>query len=177
MTLVELLITFLSIGLFTIGGGLVSIPLLYNAFVLGGIVTTNEFFQFVSIAESSPGPIAINLATYLGFTQFGVLGASLATLMFIVPSFLLLEWFYPWYLKHQTMPFLIAFIQTMKISVLALIGITLMRVVDHIVGQHNDAPIVPSLVFITLVIVFYFNQKRPFLVIGMGALLGVFLLA
>jgi chromate transporter len=177
MTLFEFVITFLSIGFFTIGGGLVSIPLLYNAFVMRGILSSTDFFQFVSIAESSPGPIAINLATYLGFTQFGVVGASLATLMFIVPSFLLLEWFYPWYLKHQTMPFLMAFIQTMKISVLALIGITLMRVLEHIAFQHMDAPIVPGLIFITLILVFYFNQKRPFLIIGMGAFLGVLLLA
>ena len=173
MTLLELMVVFFSVGLFTIGGGLVSIPLLFNAFVVSGVLSIDMFYQLVSIAESTPGPIAINLATYLGFVQHGWFGAMLATIMFVLPAYVLLEWFYPWYLKHQHIPFLIIMMNTLKITVIALIGLTLLRVMEHIVDQQRGSPLQGLLVFSLLSVFYVVNQKRPLLLVGMGALLGV----
>lgn len=173
VTLLELMVVFFSVGLFTIGGGLVSIPLLFNAFVVSGVLSIDMFYQLVSIAESTPGPIAINLATYLGFVQHGWFGAMLATTMFVLPAYVLLEWFYPWYLKHQHIPFLIIMMNTLKITVIALIGLTLLRVMEHIVDQQRGSPLQGLLVFSLLSVFYGVNQKRPLLLVGMGALLGV----
>lgn len=177
MNFMTLLLTFFGVGILTIGGGLVSIPLLYQAFVTSGVMEANAFYQFVSIAESTPGPIAINLATYLGFVQLGWIGAFLATGMFILPSYALIEWFYPWFMKHTDLPYLKAVVHTLKFTVIGLIGLTLIRVVEHAIEDITDRPFVALGAFFSIGIFFYFNQKRPILVIGLSALIGMLLLA
>ena len=78
----------LKIGLFTFGGGYAMIALLENEFVeKKKYVEKDEFLDMVAIAESTPGPIAINAATYLGYKQLGFPGSLVATLGVIIPSF------------------------------------------------------------------------------------------
>lgn len=86
--LLSLLLTMLKIGLFTFGGGYAMIALLENEFVTRRKwIEHEEFLNMAAIAESTPGPIAINAATYIGYKQSGILGASLATLAICLPSF------------------------------------------------------------------------------------------
>ena len=83
-----LFITMLKIGLFTFGGGYAMIALLENEFVeKKKYMEKDEFIDMVAIAESTPGPIAINAATYIGYKQAGSLGAAIMTLGVCVPSF------------------------------------------------------------------------------------------
>ena len=83
-----LLITMLKIGLFTFGGGYAMIHLLENEFVSKKKwIETDEFMDLVAIAESTPGPIAINCSTYIGYKKEKILGAVLATLGMCIPSF------------------------------------------------------------------------------------------
>ena len=80
--------TMLKIGLFTFGGGYAMIALLENEFVIKrGWLEQEEFLDVAAIAESTPGPIAINSATYIGFKQAGILGSVVATLGMTLPSF------------------------------------------------------------------------------------------
>ena len=67
MIYLTLFISFFKIGLFTIGGGLASLPLFHNEMVDGGYVTHKEFIDMLAISQSTPGPIGINLATYTGY--------------------------------------------------------------------------------------------------------------
>jgi chromate transporter len=77
----------LKIGLFTFGGGYAMISLLENEFVgKRGWLEHDEFMDLVAIAESTPGPIAINCATYLGYKKGKLLGAALATVGMVLPS-------------------------------------------------------------------------------------------
>lgn len=172
MNLLEVIIRFITVGFLTIGGGLVSIPLLYDVFVDSSLLTSSFFYQLVSIAESTPGPIAINLATYLGFTQAGIIGSAFATIAFVSPSFLILTTLYPVYLKYRHTPLLSQVMQGIKLTVLGLIAVTLYRVVGHLYTDTKDAIFVPVLGWIGLGLFFYFNQKRPVLLIGCGALFG-----
>ena len=81
----------IKIGLFTFGGGYAMIALLENEFVeKKKYVDKEEFLDMVAIAESTPGPIAINAATYLGFKQAGFLGALAATVAITLPSFVII---------------------------------------------------------------------------------------
>ena len=87
-TLPALFFTMLKIGLFTFGGGYAMIALLENEFVTKrGWLEQEEFLDVAAIAESTPGPIAINSATYIGYKQAGLLGSLVATLGMTLPSF------------------------------------------------------------------------------------------
>lgn len=83
-----LFLTFLKIGTFTFGGGYAMISLIKNEFVYKKEWISNDmFFDMVAIAESTPGPIAINSATYIGYHVAGLLGAIVSTIAVCIPSF------------------------------------------------------------------------------------------
>ena len=81
----------LKIGLFTFGGGYAMIALLENEFVSKRAwIDKEEFLDMAAIAESTPGPIAINAATYIGYKKAGFLGAAISTLGMCIPSFVII---------------------------------------------------------------------------------------
>ena len=89
--LLELFLTFSKIGLFTFGGGYAMIPLIENNCVeKKEWITHEEMMDITVIAESTPGPIAINCATYVGLKKKGIAGAVAATVGVILPSFLII---------------------------------------------------------------------------------------
>ena len=90
MSLFTLFWTFFKFGLFSFGGGYVLVPLLIAEFVdRRGIISTDAFGNLVSIAQVTPGPIGINSATYVGFTQRGFWGAAIARIRLAIPPLLL----------------------------------------------------------------------------------------
>ncbi len=87
----ELFITMLKIGLFTFGGGYAMIALLESEFVSRKKwLDKEEFLNIIAIAESTPGPIAINSSTYIGYKLAGVLGSASATIAVCIPSFVII---------------------------------------------------------------------------------------
>ena len=89
--LFELFFTFFKIGLFTFGGGYAMIAQMREIVVeRKGWLSEEELLEIIVVAESTPGPIAINLATYVGYKRRGVLGSLLATLGVVLPSFIII---------------------------------------------------------------------------------------
>lgn len=89
--IVTLFLTFIKIGLFTFGGGYAMIALLKNEFVVKRQwITDEEFLDMAAIAESTPGPIAINCATYIGYQAAGFGGALASTIAVCIPSFVII---------------------------------------------------------------------------------------
>ena len=87
----SLFLTMLKIGLFTFGGGYAMIALLENEFVeKKKWLEKDEFLDVAAIAESTPGPIAINAATYIGYKNAGIIGSMIATLGICIPSFVII---------------------------------------------------------------------------------------
>ena len=86
MTLLNLFFTFLQVGTFTIGGGLVAITIMQQILVTAGLITPEKFYTMVAISESTPGPIGINMATYIGCELYGPLGGCVATFAEVLPS-------------------------------------------------------------------------------------------
>ncbi len=86
----QLFITFFKIGLFTIGGGQAMIPMITRDVVELGWLTQEQVQVFIAIAESTPGPFAVNIATYTGVETAGVLGAVMATLGVVLPSVIII---------------------------------------------------------------------------------------
>ena len=98
--LLDLFLTFAKIGLFTFGGGYAMIAMIENACVEGKKwITHDEMMNITVIAESTPGPIAINCATFTGYKKAGFAGAAVATLGMILPSFLVI-FFISMFLDH-----------------------------------------------------------------------------
>lgn len=90
MIYLRLFLTFLKIGAVSFGGGYGMIPLIREECILNGWLTDAEILNFIAIAESTPGPIAVNMATFVGSTQAGLGGALLATLGAILPAFFII---------------------------------------------------------------------------------------
>lgn len=86
----QLFITFFKIGLFTIGGGQAMIPMITRDVVDLGWLTQEQVDVMIAIAESTPGPFAVNIATYTGIETAGVLGAIMATLGVVLPSVIII---------------------------------------------------------------------------------------
>lgn len=90
MILLDLLIGFLKVGLFSFGGAYSAIPLIRDVVLSYGWLTEEALTYMIAVSESTPGPIMVNLATYVGASQAGILGAAIATLASITPAFIII---------------------------------------------------------------------------------------
>ena len=87
MIYIELFLTFLKIGAVSFGGGYGMISLIREEVLSYGWLTEGELINFIAVAESTPGPVAVNMATFVGSSQGGILGALTATVGVVLPSF------------------------------------------------------------------------------------------
>ena len=90
MIYLKLFYEFFMTGLFSIGGGLATLPFLYRMSDKTGWFTYGQLADMVAVSESTPGPVGVNMATYVGFTSAGVLGSVVATLGLITPSIIVI---------------------------------------------------------------------------------------
>lgn len=90
MIYIQLFLAFLKIGAVSFGGGYGMISLIRETVLENNWLTEKEFMAFVAVSESTPGPLAVNMATFVGSSQGGILGAFLATLGVILPAFILI---------------------------------------------------------------------------------------
>ena len=88
--LLDLFLTFLTIGAVSFGGGYGMIPMLTDEVISHGWLTETELMNFIAVSESTPGPIAINMATFIGAAKGGFLGALLATVGVVLPAFIII---------------------------------------------------------------------------------------
>lgn len=90
MIYLELILGFLEVGCFSFGGAYAAIPLIQDVVLRYGWLDEETLRYFIGVCESTPGPIMINLATYVGSSQAGILGSILATTMVVLPSFIII---------------------------------------------------------------------------------------
>lgn len=90
MILLDLFLTFLTIGAVSFGGGYGMISLIRESVVHHGWLTEEAFMSFVAVSEATPGPLAVNMATFVGSSQAGIPGALAATIGVVLPSFLII---------------------------------------------------------------------------------------
>ena len=90
MTLIQLCIEFFKTGLFAVGGGLATLPFLYEMSEKTGWFTEQDILNLIAISESTPGAIGINMATYAGYMTEGVIGGIMATLALVCPSIIVI---------------------------------------------------------------------------------------
>ena len=90
MIYLELLLGFLKVGCFTFGGGYGAVPLIRDVVLSNGWLSEDMLTYMIAVSESTPGPIMVNMATYIGSSQGGILGAAIATFAVALPSFLII---------------------------------------------------------------------------------------
>ena len=185
MIYLKLFLTFLEIGAVSFGGGYAMISMIREKVLLHGWMSEEELINIIAVAESTPGPIAVNMATFVGSTQAGILGALLATLGVVLPSFiiiLLIASVIRGFLKFAGVkaalsgirPCVVALIGATAITMLlrALFGITTIQSAPKI-----DVPaiiIFATIVLFSLVFKFLLKKKpSPILIIIVSAGLGI----
>lgn len=90
MIYLELFLAFLEVGLFSFGGAYAAIPLIRDVVLEHGWMSDEQIAYIIAVSESTPGPIMVNMATYVGSTQGGIFGAFLATFGVVLPAFVII---------------------------------------------------------------------------------------
>ena len=129
-SLLELFFIFFYIGLITIGGGLVAITLMKQLIVDRGLISSELFVNMIAISESTPGPIGVNMATYIGNQFYGVLGGCVTTLGEILPSIICILIIARLFTKFQEKPLVKAAFLTLRPATSGLILVAALQVFE-----------------------------------------------
>ena len=165
MIYLTLFLEFFKIGLFCFGGAFGMLPLIEETVVSHGWLTESAFYDFVGVCESTPGPIAVNVATYIGSLKGGFLGSLCATLGTVLPSFLIILLIASVLKNFTENKFFKGFITGVQPVVIALIlstGVTLLaKAVGYVSLQEFHVDWVCIVIFALLCAV-YFGVKKIF---------------
>ncbi|MBO7085772.1 MAG: chromate transporter [Bacilli bacterium] len=172
--------TFFKIGLFTIGGGYAMIPMIESEVMNRGWISEAELANFLAISESTPGPFAINVATFIGFRQFGVVGSLVATLGMILPSFIIIIIIFKIYEKVIGSKTVKSVLNGIKAVVIGLIlAVVANLAVNELFVFDGDtfvsvrwASVVISVILVALMLIFK-KKMHPILLILISAVLGI----
>lgn len=131
MIYLQLFFRFLMIGAMSFGGGYGMISLVQETVLSSGWLTEREFLSFIAVSESTPGPLAVNMATFIGASQGGLLGAFLATLGVVLPSFVILLLIASLFKNLTKYAGVSAFLSGVRPCVVALILATALRMASN----------------------------------------------
>ncbi len=118
----QLFLAFLQIGMFSFGGGYAALPLIQEQVMKNGWLSATEFTDLITISQMTPGPIAVNSATFVGIRIGGVAGALAATLGCILPSCILVMGLAWLYLRYRKLSMLQSVLETLRPAVVAMIA-------------------------------------------------------
>lgn len=180
MIYLELFLTFFKIGLFTIGGGYAMLPFIQADVVAHGWMAEKDIVNFIAVSESTPGPFAINISTYVGAEMGGVLGALCSTLGTVLPSFIVILIVAHYFEKFKSSKIVKAAMSGLKPAVIGLIGSAVVSVgmtalfpdgIGMDVFKNTDFYV--SLVIFAVMLVLALKKKHPILIICLSAVAGI----
>lgn len=180
LELLKLFFIFFKIGLFTFGGGYAMIPLIRTEIVTNGYLTTQQVDQFIGIAESTPGPFAINIATFVGYNSYGVFGSILATIGVALPSFiiiLLIAYFSAKILKSKPVRFALNWINPLTIGLILSAGLQVFLEANF-KGLLNSTEIEIDYIglgifLVALTLTLIYKKVSPIVLIVISGILGL----
>ena len=180
MICLDLFWTFFKIGLFTFGGGYAMLPLIQAAVADHGWLSTEVLLNFVAVSESTPGPFAVNIATYIGSEMGGIPGAACATLGVALPSFIIILIVSRFYEKFRASRIVSGVMTGLKPAVIGLIGSAILTMGAAVLfpGGLTTAVFSTLSFWITIAIfiimaVLAFEKVHPILLICLSAVLGI----
>jgi len=180
MILLELFYTFFTIGLFTIGGGYAMLPLIQERVVQNGWMVNEQIIDFIAVSESTPGPFAINIATYVGMETGGLLGAVCATLGVVMPSFLVIlivAHFYEKFKNSRTVAGCMTGLRPVVVGLIASAILSMVMDTFFAAGLSFESMLTvsfaASLIIFVIMLVLVFKKWHPIIVVLLSAALGI----
>ncbi|MBQ5492183.1 MAG: chromate transporter [Treponema sp.] len=186
-SLLRLFFIFFYIGLFAVGGGLVAATFMKQALVdTYGLVSAEKFYSMLAISESTPGPIGINMATYIGTELYGPAGGVVCTVAEVLPSLVIIMVIARFFMKFNDNPLVKGAFSTLRpatsgMILVALLPVFLMSLLNTgaytASGNLLDLFVWKAWIFYALCLVVLFKTKlHPIVIIAAGAVFGIFIL-
>lgn len=180
MIWIELFLTFLKIGTFTFGGGYAMLPLIQSEVERHGWLSQAEVVDFIAVSESTPGPLAINMATFVGIRTGGVLGAVCATLGVVLPSFVIILIVAKFYEKFRKSRAVDGIMSGLKPAVVGMIGAAFITVARTVffpsgvsVSLFSSANFWVFLGLFAVTAALAFKKVHPIKIILLSAVVGI----
>ncbi|MDU3009526.1 MAG: chromate transporter [Peptoniphilus harei] len=176
--MLNLFLIFFKIGCFAFGGGYAVIPLISKYVVEENVwISTKEFIDLISISQMTPGPIAINSATFVGQSVSGIIGSIVATAGLVLPQFILMMILgYFLFSKNKKFKIMDYSLLGIKAGVVSLIFITTLKLFQSSVfpeGFKLDGMSLAALISFVLGFLLYLKKIDLFKLIGLGAVVGI----
>lgn len=174
MIYLQLFLEFFKTGLFAVGGGQATIPFLYNMSTKTGWFTASQLADMIAISESTPGPIGVNMATYVGYSVKGLLGSVSSTLGLVAPSVIIITLISMFLMTFDKKPVVQTVFKYLKAAALGLIAYALINVAA--VALFSESVIVvKNVVFCVILFVLarIFRKVHPVFFIMAGAVFGI----
>lgn len=182
MIYLDLLIGFLKVGLFSFGGAYGAIPLIRDVVLSYGWLDDEMLTNMIAVSESTPGPIMVNMATYVGSSQAGFLGALIATTAVVLPSFIIILLIMILLKKLLSNPYVQAVLRGMKPCMVGIILATgIYIIVRNCCGNLREFKLnAMSTVMTIMLAVIYFGSRKflkkgisPIVLIVISAMIGI----
>lgn len=180
---IKLFFSFFQIGLFSIGGGYAAMPLIQDQVVrLNSWLTMTEFADIITIAEMTPGPIAINASTFVGMRVAGFTGAVAATIGCVTPSCIIVLSLAYFYYKYKNLTLIQSILNNIKPAIVAMIGsaglsILLLTLYDTDVVSYSlkNINLIATIMFVINIFVIRLFKIDPIYVMIASGIVGIFL--
>lgn len=176
----ELFYVFFCIGAFTFGGGYAMLPLMQQQVLARGWAGEEELIHFIAVSESTPGPFAVNMATYIGAEMGGVFGSVCATLGVVLPSFVIILIVAKCYDKFRQSRIVKGCMSGLKPAVVGLIANAFLNVLITIFCPNGFAlelfTQVRTYIYLgifAIMLVLAFKKVHPILIICLSAVIGI----
>ncbi len=170
MIYLELFWTFFLIGAFTFGGGYAMLPLIQIEVVNKGWLANEAVVNFIAVSESTPGPFAINMATYVGSEMGGILGAACSTLGVVMPSFVIILIVAKCYDRFKKSKLVKGAMSGLKPAVIGMIGTAVLSIGKTVFVQQG---LLISAGIFAVMAVLAFKKVHPIIIICISAAVGI----
>lgn len=190
MSILGLFFVFFYIGLFAVGGGLVAATFMQQALVEQyHLITEEQFYAMLAISESTPGPVGINLATYIGTELHGIPGGIIATFGEVLPSLIVIVIIAKFFSKFQEKPLVKSIFSTLRPVTSGLVLIALVRVFvialvdfsakagESLMERIREMIVWPAVsLYIVCLVILFRTKLHPVVIVLLGGIFGVLFL-
>ncbi len=179
MIYLQLFLSFLQIGAFSFGGGYAALPLIQHQIIeLHHWLDMNEFTDLITLSQMTPGPIAVNSATFVGIKIAGIPGALVATLGCILPSCIIVTLLAYLYLKYRHLSFIqnvLHFLRPAVIALIATAGVDILKSAffNHMPITLSNLQIAMVVIFIVCMYLLVYKKINPILVMVLAGVLNI----
>ena len=174
MIYLELFLIFFKIGAFTFGGGYAMLPLIQQEVLSQGWMDLEQLVNFIAVSESTPGPLAVNLSTYIGAATGGLLGSFCATVGVVLPSFVIILLVAKFYQAFQTNTLVKGCMNGLRPTVVGMIGASLLSVgASAFPAAGGVMQWVLAAVLLAAILAAHWKKVHPILLIVGSAVVGI----